>query len=125
MRITIAMVLASLVIGGCLQEIEPISSVDDTSSGIDTPGAVGTATLNWYPPTQNLDGSPLVDLAGYYIYVGTSSNSYDKTIRLDNPGLTSYIVESLSAGTYYFAATSFNTSGIESQFSGEVVVSVN
>ena len=125
MRIIIAMVLKGFVLCGCLSEIAPIANTDDPTSGIDTPGAVGAVTLNWYPPTQNLDGSPLVDLAGYNIYVGTSSNEYEQTIRLENPGLTTYIVENLSAGTYYIAATAFNSSGVESPFSGEVVKTLN
>ncbi len=36
----------------------------------------GTATLSWTPPTQNTDGSPLTDLAGYRVYWGTSSGNY-------------------------------------------------
>jgi hypothetical protein len=125
MRITFTLVLASFVLGGCLTKVEPISSIDDASSGVDTPGAVGAVTLSWQPPTQNSDGTPLFDLAGYNIYVGTSSNSYEQMIRLDNPGLTTYVVENLSAGTYYFAATAFNSSDVESFFSGEAVVSIN
>ena len=125
MRNAVLALLASLMLGGCLSEVDPISSIEDPTSGVGTPGAVGAVTLNWYPPTQNLDGSPLLNLAGYYIYVGTNSNSYEKTIRLDNPGLTTYVVESLSAGTYYFAATAFNASGVESKFSGEVIAIID
>jgi len=125
MRNAIVAVIAILMLGGCLSEVDPISSIEDPTSGVGTPGAVGAVTLNWHPPTQNLDGSPLLNLAGYYIYVGTNSNSYEKTIRLDNPGLTTYVVESLSAGTYYFAATAFNASGVESKFSGEVIAIID
>jgi len=125
MRYTIVTVLVSFVLGGCLAKVEPISSIEDPTSAIDTPGAVGAVTLNWQPPTQNIDGSPLLNLAGYNIYVGTSSNVYEKTIRLDNPGLTAYVVENLDAGTYYIAATAFNSSGVESPFSGEVVKTLN
>ena len=67
-----------------------------------------------------------MDLSGYNIYVGTNSDTYDyMEIRLDNPGLTTYVVESLEPGTYYFAATAFNSSGVESSFSGEIVRTVN
>jgi len=118
MRFTTVMVLTGFVLGGCLSEIEPISSIDPL-------GAVGAVTLTWQPPTLNQNGSPLLDLAGYYIYIGTSSNSYRQKIRLDNPGLTTYVVEDLSAGTYYFVATSYNSSGVESLFSREAVKTVN
>jgi len=125
MRNALVVVVTSLMLVGCLEKVEPISSIGDPTSGVDTPGAVGAVTLSWYPPTQNLDGSPLLDLAGYHIYVGTNSNSYETTIRLDNPGLTTYVIESLSAGTYYFAATAFNAAGVESRFSGEVIASID
>lgn len=84
------------------------------------PSASGTATLTWTPPTQNIDGSPLTDLAGYIVYWGTSSGSYSNSIRLSNPGLTSYVVDNLLNGTtYYFVTTAYNDVGLESSFSNE------
>lgn len=84
------------------------------------PSASGTATLTWTPPTQNMDGSPLTDLAGYVVYWGTSSGNYSNSIRLSNPGLTSYVVDNLLNGTtYYFVTTAYNNVGAESSFSNE------
>ena len=80
----------------------------------------GTVTLNWAAPTQNEDNTPLVDLAGYRIYWGTSPGSYPNSVTVNNPGLTTYVVENLGPGTYEFVATSFNSSGIESEFSNPV-----
>ena len=80
--------------------------------------ALGSATLSWTPPTQNTDGSPLTDLAGYRIHWGTSLGNYSQSVTLTNPGLTSYVVENLVPGTYYFVATAVNASGVESSFSG-------
>ena len=78
--------------------------------------ATGSATLTWTPPTQNEDGSPLTDLAGYKIYWGTTQGSYPNSATLNNPGLTSYVVENLLSGnTYFFVTTAFNSGGIESQ----------
>ena len=87
--------------------------------------ALGNVTLNWTAPTQNEDGSPLMDLAGYKIYYGTSSQSYDHEIDIGNPSVTTYVVDNLVPDSYYFAATSFNTSGVESEYSGEAVRTVN
>lgn len=121
MRRAVFVMLTGFLLGGCLEEVDPISNVEGFS-----PVGSGSVTLNWQPPTQNADGSPLLDLAGYNIYVGTGSNSYDyREIRLDNPGLTAYVVNNLQPGTYYFAATAYNSSGIESSFSGEIVRTVN
>lgn len=121
MRNTALVLLAVLAIGGC-NEHSPTDVEEPTT--IATP-STGSVTLSWQPPTQNSDGTPLVDLAGYNIYFGTSSNSYDVQIQVDNPGLSTYVVDNLDPATYYFAATSFNAAGIESGFSGEVVKVVN
>jgi hypothetical protein len=87
--------------------------------------ALGNVTLSWVAPDQNADGSALTDLAGYKIFYGTSSGIYDHEIRLDNPGVTTHIVDNLVPGTYFFAAKSFNASGVDSSYSGEAVRTVN
>jgi hypothetical protein len=86
--------------------------------------ATGTVFVTWQPPAQNEDGSPLRDLAGYVIHYGTTSGVYDNEIILDNPGLTSHLIEILAPGTYFVAATSFNSSGMESDYSGEIARTV-
>ena len=80
----------------------------------------GTALLSWTPPTQNTDGSSLIDLAGYKIRYGTSPGNYSDTITLNNLGLSSYLVENLTSADWYFVMTSFNSSDIESSYSIEV-----
>jgi len=81
----------------------------------------GAATLNWLPPTENMDGSALEDLAGYKIYYGTSPNSFPNVISISNPGLSSFVIENLPANiTYYFSITALNSNGIESRFSNIV-----
>jgi hypothetical protein len=79
--------------------------------------ATGSATLSWSPPTQNSDGSPLTNLAGYRVYWGTSQGNYPNSVLLNNAGLTSYMVEQLTPATWYFAMTAVNTNGAESQVS--------
>ncbi len=76
--------------------------------------ATGSATLSWTPPTQNTDGSPLTDLAGYKIRWGTSQGSYPSSVTINNPGVTTYLVENLTPNTYYFVASAYDTSGNES-----------
>lgn len=79
--------------------------------------ATGSALLTWTPPTQNTDGTPLTDLAGYKIYWGVSQGTYPKSAIIDNPGITSYVVEQLTPATWYFALTAVNSAGAESAFS--------
>jgi hypothetical protein len=89
--------------------------VESGSSG------AGTATLTWSKPTQNEDGSPLTDLAGYRIYYGTSSN-LDRQLEIGNGSITTTSIEGLAAGTWYFAMTSVNSSGEESERTQRVSV---
>ena len=77
----------------------------------------GSATLSWEPPTQRTDGSPLTDLAGYRIAYGNAPDSLGQKVTLDNPGVTTYVVDNLSQGTWYFAMTAFDSSGAESDYS--------
>ena len=83
--------------------------------------SLGSVTLTWTAPTENTDGSPLVDLAGYKIYWGTGNGVYPNSVTLDNPGLTSHVVENLAPGTYEFVATSYNRAGVESSYSNTAI----
>lgn len=85
----------------------------------------GTATLQWLPPTENTDGSPLTNLAGYDIHYGTQSHSYTETIQVANPGIATYVVDNLTPGTYYFAVSAISAGGTESPLSAEVSTIVN
>jgi hypothetical protein len=74
----------------------------------------GNISLTWQAPTENTDGSALTDLGGYAIHYGTASKTYTSTITLNNPGLTTYVVDDLPPGTYYFSMTATTTSGEQS-----------
>jgi hypothetical protein len=75
---------------------------------------VGAATLSWYAPTQNVDGTALTDLAGYNIYYGTSATAMTQKININTVGILTYVISNLSSGTWYFAITAVNSAGIES-----------
>ncbi|MEM8817441.1 MAG: putative Ig domain-containing protein [Pseudomonadota bacterium] len=78
---------------------------------------LGSVTLSWTPPTTNSDGSPLNDLAGYRIYWGNGGGSYPQSVTINNPSVSSYVVENLAPGDYEFVATALNAAGFESEFS--------
>ncbi|MEO0576828.1 MAG: putative Ig domain-containing protein [Pseudomonadota bacterium] len=84
-----------------------------------------TATVMITAPTQNTDGSPLTDLAGYRIYYGQPANLYANRIEIDNPGITTYVVENLTPADYQFVVTAYNTSGFESDPSDPESVTIN
>jgi hypothetical protein len=77
----------------------------------------GSVTLSWTPPTQNDDGSALTDLAGYEVRYGKDQGNLDRSVQLTNPSLNTYVVESLTSGTWFFAMRSINTSGTGSVLS--------
>ena len=74
--------------------------------------AQNSVNLSWQP-------SPDTNVNGYNIYYGTSSRGYTNEISLGNS--TSTTISGLVGGvTYYFAATSYDTNGDESDFSNEI-----
>lgn len=84
-----------------------------------------SVSLSWTPPTQNSDNSPLTDLAGYKIYYGITEGQYPNAIQIDNPGIATYVIQGLTANTYYFVATAINSSGLESDFSNVATYVLN
>jgi hypothetical protein len=58
------------------------------------------------------------DLAGYRMHYGYSSGKYD--VHIDVGNVTTYCISGLGNGFYYFAATAYNTSELESDYSNEV-----
>jgi len=76
--------------------------------------ANGSATLSWNAPTTRTDGSPLTNLAGYRLRYGNSSGNYPNTINITNPGLTSYVVNNLATGTWFFVLAAYDSAGLES-----------
>jgi hypothetical protein len=73
--------------------------------------------LSWDPVTEDTSGNPLQDLAGYKIHYGTSVEGMDTVEVLGDPSQTTYVVQGLSPGTWYFAASAYTTGGTESALS--------
>jgi hypothetical protein len=87
-------------------------------------GEGGQVTLAWQAPTAREDNSPLVDLAGYYIHYGRMSETYDYEIKVENPGIASYVVDNLSSGTWYFVARAYDSRGLVSDLSNEIRIKI-
>lgn len=69
-------------------------------------------TLGWNASTSS-------NVTSYMIYYGTSSGSYITAVPVSN--VTNVTIRGLTAGKrYYFAATSLNSSGVQSAFSPEI-----
>jgi hypothetical protein len=111
---------------GAAATSQAASGVASSSTTAAPPTATsGAVTLNWTPPTENTNGSPLTNLAGYNIHYGTASGDYSQTVSVSNPGLATYVVDNLGPGTYYFSVGAVSSSGAESPLSPEVSTTVN
>lgn len=89
--------------------------------------SAGEAQVCWTPPTQNTDGSPLTDLAGYKILYGTDPSMLAAQQSVTAPATCSN-VSSLTVGTWYFAVIAVNAAGAVSDQSNTanklIVISV-
>ena len=74
-------------------------------------GVAADVSLAW-------DHSVSPGVVGYKIYFGQASGKYGTPITIGYQ--TTYTVTGLGPGTWYFAATAFDASGNESDFSNEV-----
>jgi hypothetical protein len=82
-----------------------------------TPPSTGSATVNWVPPTQNTNGTPLTDLAGIIIYYGTSTASLNQQVTMASATQSSYTISNLASGTWYFGGVAYTTAGTQSSMS--------
>lgn len=85
----------------------------------------GSALLTWQPPVHNVDGSALANLDGYQVYVGRGPQLLYPYESLPDPHATRYRIQGLNPGVYYFAITSVNTDGVESERSELIPVAVD
>jgi hypothetical protein len=75
--------------------------------------------FSWLPNSET-------DLAGYKIHYGLVSENYTNVVDVANPAVENGRIRVALSGftpgkTYYFAATAYNNSGLESDFSSEIV----
>jgi hypothetical protein len=88
------------------------------------PAVSGSARLSWTPPTTRTDGSALSNLAGYRIHYGTNPSDYSNTVSVNTAGVTNYLIENLSRGTYYFVISAVDSTGAESAYSSAVTKTI-
>jgi CTP-dependent riboflavin kinase len=97
----------------------------DTATSTTTATAInGAVTLTWVAPTENTNGQSVTDLAGYYIYYGTEQSDLSQLIPVSGADTTTFVVNGLGSGTYYFAVSAYNTMGTDSAESNIVSVTI-
>jgi len=82
------------------------------------------ATLSWSAPTTNTDGSALTDLAGTLIHYGTSASNLNQSVQVAGATQTSYTINNLTSGTWYFGSVAYATTGAQSAMSALVSVTI-
>lgn len=109
-----------------------ISANDGTALGSLAPFAIvvaqvanGSATINWVAPTENTDNTPLTNLSGYRLTYGRSATQLDQSVDINNAGLTTYTVNGLGTGTWYFALYAKAATGAESDISNVANKTIN
>ena len=80
--------------------------------------------LSWTAPSQRENNEPisLSEIAGYKVYYGTEERRYPQSVNISDGSATGYTFRNLSAGTYHFALTTYDTAGRESQYSAEIII---
>ena len=99
----------------------PIAFVSMANADVTPPGQ--PFTLSWEMPSSNVDGTPLVDLLGYYIYVGDSPDGL-MPMWFVPADLSNLQVAYVATGDYYFAISAVNADGVESDRTGPVMQTV-
>jgi hypothetical protein len=112
--------IAISVTDGTRSAALPAFSIAVAASSAGTGPPSGTATLTWTPPTTNSDGSALTNLAGYQIAYGTTANTLNNSVKVTNPGTSSYTINNLTSGTWYFAVQAYTNSGVQGALSNVI-----
>jgi hypothetical protein len=86
--------------------------------------STGSATISWSAPTEREDGTPLTALSGYKIYYSRNASQLDQVQNVSS-NVTSYLVQNLEQGTWYFAVSAVDSQGVESQKSVVVSKTIN
>lgn len=89
--------------------------------------STGSAALKWTAPTSRSDNTalPLSEIGGYRVYHGSSVSDMEVVATIDDNSVTEYSLSSLTAGSHYFAVTTYDLYGSESEFSNIGMKAIN
>ena len=82
----------------------------------------GVLELNWSAPATRTDGEPLSlsDIDGYRLYYGKKKGEYVRGADIKDGAAQSATVTGVPLGKYYVVMTTYDTNGIESDYSQSV-----
>jgi len=109
--------------------LEPVSEGTDPGPAVDVPSAPTlwisdsfsqTVTLDWQPPTDYTDGTPLTSISEYVLYVGdVAGGPYQYSHHLST-GLSSFMLTLPGWGIWHFALAAVDSNGVEGELSIEL-----
>jgi len=117
MQIFVRMTFLTSLLAGLIGCAAPPQSI---STGITT-----SLPISWQAPLTNTKGESISNLAGYKIYYGTSSTDYTNEVDIQSPGIVDYVIPDLSSQDYYIVVTAYTVDGVESNYSEELIVSID
>jgi N-acetylmuramic acid 6-phosphate (MurNAc-6-P) etherase len=61
-----------------------------------------------------------VNLAGYKIHYGSSADALDQVVTIASSGVTTYVIQNLTSGYWYFSLRAYTNGSVESDLSAVV-----
>ena len=97
------------------------SAADEATSNTDV-ATHGILELSWSAPSTRTDGEPLSlsDIDGYRLYYGKHKGEYVKGADIKDGAAQKATVTGVPVGKYYVVMTTYDISGIESDYSQSV-----
>ena len=85
-------------------------------------GKTGVLELSWSAPSTRTDGEPLSlsEIDGYRIYYGKKKGEYVRGADIKDGAAQSATVTGVPLGKYYVVMTTYDTNGVESDYSQSV-----
>ena len=85
-------------------------------------GKKGILKLSWSAPSTRTDGEPLSlsDIGGYRLYYGKRKGEYVKGANIKDGAAQSATVTGVPVGIYYVVLTTYDSNGVESDYSSAV-----
>jgi hypothetical protein len=107
-----------------LTDGQSVSTLPPFSISVQGADGSQSTVLTWTPSTQNVDGTPLTDLLGYYVYEGESPDSL-VLVGFTLSGSPTSVFNQLAPGIHYFAVSALNLEYVESALSPIVAATID
>jgi hypothetical protein len=127
MKKILIIITSAILISGCggstnkvnVEAVKNPVATPTPTPDVNTPLPLFQVTIQWDKPTTNEDGTPLVNIDGYEILYGKTSEKYDHSINIDNENTLTAVISGLDAGEYFFSMMTRTTEKNKSSYATE------